>query len=359
MHGKSHGAGSRAAVPLRVGLIGPGRVAAAHIGAIRLLEAERIATLLGVVGRTPDRGREAAARFGTGSYPTVEALLEAGVDMVHVTTPNRAHEACLRTITSSGWARPGRGLIVEKPLGLGATETGWMLRGVGASGLIHATQLQRRFRRQVQTMRELIASGEFGRPRVLRLHYLQDWTAVPADDDWRMDAAQGGAIRAVLDLGPHVFDLAGYVTGQQILDVQAMLGATVTHAHRRPLANDVAMVTFRMSGEVLGQVTISQASHGHDELRVEVDCDRASLVWSESNPTVLQILRRGADPDIRVAEDEDDIDVFAALAREVYAAVAGDTERSYPDFGAGHEQALIIDAIVRSAAQRRTVRVAR
>ena len=63
--------------------------------------------------------------------------------------------------------------------------------------------------------------------------YVQDWLLHETDFNWRVLAAEGGALRAVADIGTHWLDLVQSVTGLEVAAVCADL-RTFLPTRRRP-----------------------------------------------------------------------------------------------------------------------------
>jgi predicted dehydrogenase len=73
--------------------------------------------------------------------------------------------------------------------------------------------------------------------------YLQDWMLLETDYNWRVDSAQGGASRAVADIGSHWCDTVQFMTGRRIVEVMADLSIVwptrkASVAGNRPSAHD-------------------------------------------------------------------------------------------------------------------------
>jgi predicted dehydrogenase len=107
------------------------------------------------------------------------------------------------------------------------------------------------------------------------------WLLLDTDWNWRLEPDQGGALRAVGDIGSHWLDLATFVTGQSIVAVMADLATFVTTRHR-PIGpvetfsterstdtversmgtEDVATILPRFANAARGSVAVSQISAG-------------------------------------------------------------------------------------------------
>jgi predicted dehydrogenase len=102
---------------LRIGVVGCGQIADAHLGEIAKVKG---AQAIAVCDREPDLAYQAAARFGIQQrYNDLGTMLsEAKVDVVHLTTPPHTHFQL-----AAMCIQHGRHVYVEKPLALSADET--------------------------------------------------------------------------------------------------------------------------------------------------------------------------------------------------------------------------------------------
>ena len=99
----------------RVGLVGAGQISEFHVRALQRLPQ---AALVGVTDLDSDRARAVAKRFGLPEpFPSLDAMAEAGLDVVHVLTPPSSHAAItLRALEL------GCHVLVEKPLATSAED---------------------------------------------------------------------------------------------------------------------------------------------------------------------------------------------------------------------------------------------
>src|SRR5713226_8781082 len=98
----------------RVGLVGAGYVSEFHIRALRRLPGVR---MIGITDLLEERAHAVAARFGIAAYPSLEAIAETGLDVVHVLTPPASH-----TTVALDALRRGCHVLVEKPLATSVEE---------------------------------------------------------------------------------------------------------------------------------------------------------------------------------------------------------------------------------------------
>ena len=92
----------------RAGIVGAGMISEHHVAAVQgLAEVE----LIGVHDSDPQRADTRAAQWSTSAYRSLDALVEAGANVIHVLTPPSAHaQVALEAIER------GCHVLVEKPL---------------------------------------------------------------------------------------------------------------------------------------------------------------------------------------------------------------------------------------------------
>ncbi|MDO8188326.1 Gfo/Idh/MocA family oxidoreductase [Conexibacter sp. JD483] len=377
---------------IRAAMIGTGFMAAVHGEALRRLGVD----VLGAAGSSPERAAaHALAENLPVAYASVaELLADERVDVVHVTSPNHLHhEHALAAL------RAGKHVVCEKPLATTSAQSAELLAAARASGRVHAVNFMARFYAQCQEARARVLGGGLGDVHLVSGSYLQDWLLYPTDWNWRVDREQGGALRAVGDIGSHWLDLVTFVSGRRVSETMADL-RTVHPVRLRPggrggtfaaaggdgepravETEDAAGVLLRFEGGMRGVATISQVSPGRkNQLAFELDGGAGSLAWNSERPEELwqgardepnRLLLRdpalmtpagAAASDYPGGHAQGFPDAFKALYRAVYRAVADGgppEEPDYPTFADGHEQLLVAEAIAASASSGRWTAVRR
>jgi predicted dehydrogenase len=363
---------------MNAAVVGTGFIGIVHVEALRRLGVD----VVGVVGSSPERARAKA-----GSYPLPrvydsleELLADPGVDVVHLTTPNRHHYPQVKQCLAAG-----KHVVCEKPLALDAAESGELVELAEASGLVHCTNFNIRFYAQVQEARQRVAAGEVGEVWNVHGSYLQDWLLLPTDWNWRLVPEEGGALRAVGDIGSHWLDLAQFVTGRRVLELLADL-QTAIPVRQRPTGpvetfaaaagatepvgmatDDAAHILLRFEDGAHGSVVISQVSAGRrNDVAFEVDGSAGSIAWSSERHEELWLGHRER-PNEQHRRDRGSLppghalgfeDTFKELYRAVYRAVAaGRPGDDYPTFRDGHRANVLADAVLRSNRDRSWVEV--
>ncbi|TWD75427.1 putative dehydrogenase [Kribbella amoyensis] len=347
---------------LRVGIVGGGFMGQVH-GRAALVSG---ATVVGAVGSSPDRAE--AARAATGAergFATLDELLAADIDVVHVCTPNNTHlPVTLQALDA------GKHVICEKPLATSAKDAAGLLAAAEEAGLVATVPFVYRYHPMVRELRTKVAAGEAGQITSLHGSYLQDWLAGADDDNWRVDDAAGGPSRAFADIGSHWCDLTEFVTGDRIVAVSAQ--TRTVRANRGGVevrTEDLATAQFRTEGGVVGTVVVSQVAAGRkNRLYLEVSGTDASFGFDQEDPDRLWVGRRAGnqvlfrDPEtlsppaarinrLPAGHAQGYQDAFDFFVADSYAAVEQDDRPDgLPDFAAGARSARIVDAVLRSAA---------
>ena len=374
-------------------VIGTGFIGTVHVEALRRIGV----TVHGVLGSTPDRGTVRAQALGVPlAYRSLEALLDDDrVQVVHVTSPNNLHVVQTRQLLEAG-----KHVVCEKPLAMTAIESAELIELAARTGLVNATNFNIRYYPLNQHAHDAVAAGEVGDVRLVTGRYFQDWLLLETDWNWRLQPDQGGALRAVGDIGSHWLDLMTFVTGQRIVAVMADL-ATFIETRREPTGpvetfstdrsaetveraiatEDAATILLRFANGARGAVSISQISPGRkNSLQYEIDGSVAAIAWDSEQPDQLWIGHRERANEILLKNPalmgpsgraatvlpaghvEGFFDTFAAHFRAVYAdVVAGATSSrpGYPTFADGHDEMLVGEAIGQSAREGRWVDVDR
>ncbi|WP_419913796.1 Gfo/Idh/MocA family protein [Hoeflea sp.] len=370
-------------------VVGTGFIGTVHAEALRRLGVK----VTGLLGSSPERAKARADQIGIGkAYESLDQLLEdPAVNVVHVTSPNRFHFEQVKQILAAG-----RHVVCEKPLAVSSEESAELVKLAANSGLVAAVNYNIRFYPLNQHAHHMVRGGDLGEIRLITGHYLQDWLLLDTDWNWRLDPKEGGALRAVGDIGTHWIDLTSFISGQKVTAVFAEL-STFIKTRRQPVGpvetfsqggggetverqmdtDDAALILLRYANGARGSLSVSQVSAGRkNSLQWEIDGSQSAASWHSESPDHLWIGHRGRPNEIlhRDASLMNEIgaaaaglpgghvegfaDTFYAMYRNVYGAVAagGPPEKPlYATFEDGHEEMLICDAVLRSADEGRWV----
>ncbi|KRC52358.1 oxidoreductase [Leifsonia sp. Root227] len=347
---------------LRTAFVGGGFMAAVHSRAARAAGA----TIAGVASSTAEGAERAATAIGADrSYASVDDLLAADVDVVHICTPNSTHaEFALAALAA------GKHVVCEKPLATGLGQALLLADRAEAGSLVATVPFAYRFHPMVREARARVAAGRLGRILTIQGHYLQDWLSSSSDSDWRVDARLGGPSRAFADIGSHLVDLVEFVAGERITRLEAM--TRTVHAEREGIANvateDLAALLVELDGGAVGTLLVSQVAPGRkNSLVIELSGDLESLRFDQESPETVwlgrtdrsSVLHRDAStlsPDaarlslVPSGHPMGYQDAFNAFVSDTYRAIAGEFPEGLPTFRDGARAVRLTEAVLASAA---------
>ncbi|AWM88520.1 Gfo/Idh/MocA family protein [Microvirga sp. 17 mud 1-3] len=342
---------------LRLGMVGGGR--GAFIGAVHRIAArldDRWELVAGALSSDPDRARlsgqdlllrEDRIYGDFNEMARRERRLKDGIDAVAIVTPNHAHAAAARA-----FLRAGIHVICDKPLTTTRREADQLAKLAQESGLFFAVTHNYTGYPLVRQARAMVKAGELGSLRVVQVEYAQDWLATRLEEtgskqaEWRTDPARSGPAGAVGDIGTHAFNLAEFITGDEVTALAADLHTFV--AGRR--LDDNAHMMLRFTSGAQGMLWCSQVAAGQENgLRIRVYGEKGGLEWHQENPNVLihsplgeapRLIRRNGAGTMKVAQaasripaghPEGYLEGFAQLYRDVAEQIAARLEEREPD----------------------------
>lgn len=229
---------SNPAAPLRVAVVGAGRMGADHIE--RLNDVIRRAEVTAVVDVDEARAQAAVQHIAHATaHTSLDGALEAGVDAVILATPGFLHEEALLPLIERGIP-----VLCEKPL---TPDPESALRVVEAEAAAGRRLIQVGFMRRYdvgyRSLRDLIAGGEQG--ELLLLHHQHRNADVPPGFTNQM---------IINDSVVHEFDAVRFLTDEEIVSVQVRTGRSSSLAAEG--LNDPQIVTIETASGVLATVEI-------------------------------------------------------------------------------------------------------
>ena len=181
---------------LKVGVIGVGRVAMAHLNAAMDLRDQ--VELISIADIRGDRAKEVAKGFGVKNvYPDYRDLLsDREIEAVIVCLPNYLHHpVCVDA------ARAKKHVLVEKPMAMNLREADEMIEEARAHGVTLMVGQSRRFS---DAMREIFRRlDDIGSPFRIDINFLVSFPQPPTDW-WKSSEKAGGLV--ILLQGSHSVD---------------------------------------------------------------------------------------------------------------------------------------------------------
>jgi predicted dehydrogenase len=213
------------------------------------------------------------------------------IDFVSVATPNHTHFEIAKTAAEAGF-----NVICDKPLTFDLAEAESLVDVVEKSGVVFAVTHNYTGYPLIRHAREMILGGELGEIQAIRASYIQGWLRTRLEDDdqkqaaWRTDPTKSGAAGCFGDIGTHAYNLARYMTGEMPAEVSCHLKAFVED---RAL-DDYGHAVIKLENGGLLTVTASQISHGREnDVIIEIDGTKGSLVWRQENPNEMIVRENG------------------------------------------------------------------
>jgi predicted dehydrogenase len=190
---------------LRVVVVGAGVVAQFWAQPLR-----RRAEVVGLVGRSEGRAREAVARLGLDcpAFASLEdALATASPDVVVNLTPAAAHREVVESALDAGCH-----VVTEKPMAPSFEDARALVRAAERTGRTLAVMQNRRYQPAIRRLRQGLDSGAIGVP----VQLCADLFMAPRHGNPELERQ---AHPLLLDMAVHTFDQARFLAGAEPLSV--------------------------------------------------------------------------------------------------------------------------------------------
>ncbi|RJG03107.1 Gfo/Idh/MocA family protein [Noviherbaspirillum sedimenti] len=203
-----------AAPPLRIGVVGLGMAGALMVSVIR---DHARAVLAGAAEPHESLRQRFAADNEAPVFADIESLLRRDdVDAVYIATPHQFHRDHVVLA-----AEHGKHIVVEKPMALSLADCDAMIAAAERHKVTLIVGHTHSFDPSVRVMRELIASGEYGKLMMLSGANYTDFLYRPRRPE-ELDTAKGGGI--LFNQVPHQIDTVRYLTRSRLRSLRAATG---------------------------------------------------------------------------------------------------------------------------------------
>ncbi|GAA1435012.1 Gfo/Idh/MocA family oxidoreductase [Microlunatus lacustris] len=270
---------------LTLGLAGVGRIGQLHARTLAGLTHDLAGTgtelRLVVTDVAHERARAVAAEIGAESAPSVDALLERGVDGLVVATGTATHPALIRAGVDAGVP-----VFCEKPVAVDVPASLEVLEHVRARGGQVVVGHQRRFDAGYLEARRAFAAGELG-----WLHSFRAVTCDVSPPPVAFLATSGGLFR---DCSVHDFDILHWLTGQEVVEVYARGSNNGDPGIGAVGDVDTALAVLTLADGTVGTVTASRYNGAGHDVRLELQGSAGSLLVGLDETTAL----RSAEPGV-------------------------------------------------------------
>ena len=376
-----------------VAVAGAGFIGPVHVEALR----RSSINVVGILGVDEAESTSAAAALGLAkAYKSFdEVLADDAVGAVHLAVPNKLHYSMAKQALAAG-----KHVMCEKPLAMDSTQSAELVELAAASGVAAGVNYNIRFYPLALEARDIRERGDLGQVFHICGSYVQDWLLLDTDYNWRVLAEEGGASRAVADVGTHWMDLIHSITGLEVEELCADL-KTVHPVRKRPTGEvetfagkvkkevetepvditteDYGCVMFRFRGGATGVLWCSQVTAGRKNmLRYEIAGAGCALNWNSERPNELWIGHREEANEVLTRDPallsetaaayanypgghcEGFPDTFKQHFKAFYNYIeAGDmsAKPTFATFADGHREIILCEAILRSNSEGGWVKV--
>jgi UDP-N-acetylglucosamine 3-dehydrogenase len=214
---------------MKVGVIGVGAMGQNHARVY-----SEIAELVGVTDAISEQATKVAARLGTRSYSSVDALLE-DVDAVSICTPTSYHfDTAMKAI------HKGKHLLVEKPFTGDSVKAAEICKVAEEKNVTIASGFIERCNPIVAVAKETLEAGKIGKIISLASRRVSSFPARIRD------------VGVVMDLGIHDVDVMRHITSSDVRSVYAVGGKFAN-----PLFEDYANLLMEFENGAVGFLEVN------------------------------------------------------------------------------------------------------
>jgi len=249
---------------VKIAVIGTGRMGSVHVRNIARLIPE--ANLVAVCDIRLEVAQAVADECGIRQVVKDyhELLEDKEIEAILIATSTDTHAFIMKDVAAAG-----KHIFCEKPLALELDKIDEALAAVEKAGVKLQVGFNRRFDKSFKQVREIVASGEIGRPCILRITNRDP--DFPAMEFMRVS---GGMF---LDMTIHDFDMARFQIGE-VEEVYAT-GSVLIEPELKEFGDiDTNVVTLKFANGAVGAIDNSRkAVYGYDQ-RLEVFCSNGTAM---------------------------------------------------------------------------------
>ncbi|NOT46575.1 MAG: Gfo/Idh/MocA family oxidoreductase, partial [Acidobacteria bacterium] len=210
------------------------------------------AWLIAVARSHAELAESSAKELGAGRWYADwrEMLADDEIDAVYVATPVYLHAE--QTIAA---AEAGKHVLCEKPMAMTAEECDHMIAACKANNVRLGVAYYRRFYPVLARVREILASGEIGRPVIAQMNAFE-YQPLRKDDErgWFVDPAKSGG-GPMMDFGCHRIEVLTDLFG--VVDLQSSLTAKTVFDRE---VEDTAVLNLKFELGPLATITVTHGA---------------------------------------------------------------------------------------------------
>ena len=260
-------------MPVNFAIIGAGRIANVHAGAIR---SNPDATLVAVADALPEAAAAFAAKWGCEARDVAAIAADKGVAAVLICTPTDTHADLIET-----FGRAGKHVFCEKPVDLDIARARTVVAAAEAGGAKLMLGFNRRFDPHFRAVREAIDAGRVGDVEMVTIT-----SRDPGAPDIGYASRSGGIFR---DMTIHDLDMARFLLGEDPVAVSAHASVLVEPKLGEIGDFDSATVLLETASGKHAVISNSRrATYGYDQ-RVEVHGSKGVVSAENQRPVSIEV----------------------------------------------------------------------
>ena len=243
--------------------------------------------LTAIVRANADKAEEFAREFGGRRWYADwrDMLGDEEIDAIYVATPVYLHAP--QTIAA---AEAGKHILCEKPMAMNAAECDTMIAAAEANGVKLGVAYYRRFYPVLARVRELLASGQIGRPVVAQINVFEHVNMAPDDPrHWFLEKAKNGG-GPMMDFGCHRLEVLTDLFGR--VGRVSALTAKVEWKDRE--VEDTAVATLEFEDGPVATLTVTHAACEPQDT-ADIYCTNGSLHIPVLNRGDIRILSKSGE----------------------------------------------------------------
>ena len=199
---------------LRLGVAGLGRAFSLMLPTFL---ADNRVQLAGACDPRPEACKQFTGDFGAPTFGDIEQLAsDPSIDAIYIASPHQFHAAHTRIA-----ARHGKHVLVEKPMALSLSECDDMIDVCRKANVYLIVGHCHSFDTPYLRTRELIASGAFGKVKMIQALNYTDYLFRPRRPE-ELSTAEGGG--AVFSRAAHQVDIVRLLAGSRACRIRAAVG---------------------------------------------------------------------------------------------------------------------------------------
>jgi myo-inositol 2-dehydrogenase/D-chiro-inositol 1-dehydrogenase len=193
-----------------------------------------------------------------------ELLADENIEAFLIATNTDTHAFIVKDV-----ANAGKHIFCEKPLALDLKSTDEVLDTIEKTNVKLQIGFNRRFDKSFMRVRQLVSSGEIGRPCIMHITNRD-----PEPPSLEYAKTSGGMF---LDMSIHDFDMARFQIGE--VDEVYAIGEVLVAPYLKDISDvDVDIITLKFANGTIGSIDNSRKCvYGYDQ-RLEVFCSEGTAI---------------------------------------------------------------------------------